>query len=145
MLGEVSSYTVMVLLSKACTDVDKKNSTEHRQPSWRRVCRRIELAEPCPDDQKSDDNGHDPIYGRQREHDHHRHEKHRPRSVAESPRPVLSRTVLRKAAARTQTEGSIPHDINRDGEETRIYPFVPRMGRSVSRGGEKGTETRRGD
>jgi hypothetical protein len=100
------------------------------------VSRRIELAEPCPDDQKGDDDGQDPIYGRQCERDYHRHEEHHPRSVVEFPRPIPLQNALRKAFARgkTQTEGHIQHDINRDGKETRIYPFVRWMGRSVSRG-----------
>ena len=53
---------------KAFTDVDEKNGTEHRQPIWRRVSGRLELAEPCPDNQKGDDDGNDPVYGRYREH-----------------------------------------------------------------------------
>jgi hypothetical protein len=44
------------------------------------VSDRVELAEPCPDDQKGDDDGNDPVYGRSREYNHHRHEEHCPRS-----------------------------------------------------------------
>jgi hypothetical protein len=51
-----------------CTDIDEKNRAEHWQPIWRIVSGRVELAEPGVDDKKGEDNGRDPIHGRQNKH-----------------------------------------------------------------------------
>ena len=49
------------------TDVDEDKAIEYRRPRWWIARDKVELAAPHVDGDKGDDDGHDPIHGRQRE------------------------------------------------------------------------------